>query len=462
MSALRAFWFGEADIAPLALFRILFGLQLFNWFWQLFPNLNAFFTDEGILPRRELIESYPDRLSLLMLLGEWWQVALVWVVSCAVALLLTVGWHTRLASFLAFVLVSTFSWRDPLILDGSDFVFRMVPLWLTFTNAGDLYSVDAFVAGRPASGRGPAFPIRILELQVAWIFLATGIEKLGGPTWIDGTAAYYALQLEHTFGRTWARPVAIQPVLYALISWGTLAMELAFLPLAMLPSRLTRLAAAAGAAVVQVGILALMNVGNFPVIMLSTLVLFVPASWVRRLVRDEAIHVARRAMRPSRVATAALACLAALAFATGLPWELDAIRPSGGLASLLRLASVDQRWDMFSPDPTRSDGWMLAPGRLDDGTTLDLITGGPDDRAERYSDALYTRWVKVQERIASEGYGAYRLEYARHFCRTRNFHPRPGRSPLVSFDLYYIERTIRAPGEGPPLINEKKLWTHRC
>ena len=46
MTRLRTFWFGEVDLAPVALFRILYGLQLFNWFWQLLPNLNAFFTDE--------------------------------------------------------------------------------------------------------------------------------------------------------------------------------------------------------------------------------------------------------------------------------------------------------------------------------------------------------------------------------------------------------------------------------
>jgi len=61
MGRFREFWVGETDIAPVALFRILFGLLLLNWFWQLFPNLTAFFTDAGILPRHELARAYPDR-----------------------------------------------------------------------------------------------------------------------------------------------------------------------------------------------------------------------------------------------------------------------------------------------------------------------------------------------------------------------------------------------------------------
>jgi hypothetical protein len=48
-----------------------------------------------------------------------------------------------------------------------------VPLWLAFTAAGDAFALDAVLRRR----RGPAFPVRVLELQVAWIYLASGLEK---------------------------------------------------------------------------------------------------------------------------------------------------------------------------------------------------------------------------------------------------------------------------------------------
>lgn len=493
MKRLQSFWLGEADIAPVAFFRILFGLQLFNYFWQLYPNLAAFFTDEGIFPRRQLLAFYPERLSLLNLVGEWWQVAVLWAFSCVVALALTVGWRTRLASFLAFVLIVAFQWRNPLILDGSDLVFRFVPLWLMFVNAGGLYSIDALRGAQPPSGRGWALPVRILELQVAWIYLATGIEKLAGALWIDGTAAYYALQLEHTFGRWWARPIALQPVLVKIISWATIAVELGFLPLVMIPSRWTRVVAAAAAGGLHFGILTMMNVGNFPVIMISTLVLFLPPTWIRAFVdrthgalQRRIPRTARRswerfvafaanrlptqtdqAARPNellqRFAALALIVFALFVFSTAVPRQLDMLRPTGDTAGLVRFLSLDQRWDMFSPDPARADGWMLGPARLTDGTTFDLYTGGPvDNVSARYSDPLYTRWVKVHERIANAGYGDYRLEYARYFCRARNLHLRPGQVPLDAFEVIYIERVVRAPEEGPPVFNEYKLWEHKC
>src|SRR5207245_5501093 len=76
------------------------------------------------------------------------------------------------------------------------------------------------------------------------------------------------------------------------------------------------------------------------------------------------------------------------------------------------LPIFDQRWDMFSPDPAQADGWMLAPAKLADGGTYDLLTGGPVSTAPRWSDPLYTRWVKVFERIANS-------EIGRAACRGR-------------------------------------------
>lgn len=494
---MKRFLIGEADLAPVALFRILYGLLLFNWVWQLYPNLAAFFTDEGILPRQELLEHYGDRFSLLNVFGEWWQVAIFWALGLVVALMVTFGWRSRLAAFLAFIVVSSFSWRDPLILDGSDFVFRMLPLWLAFTDCGALYSLDALERSRRGEEprrSGYALPVRILELQVAWIYLATGVEKMGGTLWPSGLATYYALQLEHTFGRSWANPLATNLAFAHVMTWGTLAVELAFLPLAMIPSRITRLVAVIAAAGLHAGIIALMNVGNFPVIMLAALVLFLPGDWVDRAMRSIAERVQLR-VRPRAIAwadgvareatgiialprvelpghvrpletplgSALLVVAAAFAFATAVPAQWEALRPAGDTASLLRFLSVDQRWNMFSPEPARSDGWMTMPAVLANGSEVDVLWAERvPEGSERYSDPLYTRWTKVQERMASSAYSDYRLEYARSFCRLRNLHLAPGQVALATFEIHYVQRTVQAPGEGPPTFRDFLVWSHRC
>src|SRR5437762_5263681 len=249
------------------------------------------------MPRALLIAQFPDRFSLIPGMGTWWEVALFWGASLAVAVMLTIGWHTRTACILAFLAVASFEWRNPLLLDGSDIVFRLIPFWLALTNCGDLYSVDAArrkARGEILTGNGPALPIRVLELQVGWIYLMTGLEKMAGTLWKGGTATFYALQLEHTFGRSWAYPLATNMIVVHLMSWGTLVVELAFLPLSIIPSRITRLMAVAGAAILHGGILTMMNVGNFPVIMLSALILFLPAEWVRSWVEAVQARISPR------------------------------------------------------------------------------------------------------------------------------------------------------------------------
>jgi hypothetical protein len=323
----------------------------------------------------------------------------------------------------------------------------------------------------------------------------TGLEKMAGTLWKDGTATFYALQLEHTFGRSWAYPVATNMVVVHLMSWGTLAVELLFLPLTMLGTRLTRLAAVVGAFMLHFGIATLMNVGNFPVIMISTLILFLPAEWIRafvggvqarfapyvaprivaaaagatrelaappraRLVRPE-IRPIRRDRAVHAAGAVMLIGITALALSTAFPSWAAAYRPQGQLAQVIFFVALDQRWDMFSPDPAQADGWMLAPAKLADGGTYDLLTGGPVSTTPRWSDPLYTRWVKVFERIANSAYTEYRLEFGRSFCRLRNFHLKPGQSRLDTFELNYVERTIHAPGEEPTL-QDYHIWSHTC
>lgn len=476
-----AFWFGDLDLAPVAAFRIVLGLLSFNWFWQLYPHLTQFFTDEGMFPRSSQVLFFPRHLTFLNAAGEWWQVALFWALGLSVALALAVGFHSRTAAFVTFVMLGSFSLRDPLVGDASDQVFRASAFWLTFTAAGDRYSVDAWLRarrGEPLSGRGRAFPVRILELQFAWIYLATGLEKVGGGLWRDGFAVFYSLQLEHTFARPWAVPLAQNVELTQLVTQLTVVVELAFLPLAFLPyiRRVGRILAVLTAAGLHLSILLLMNVGNFPFIMVAGLIPFLPSEWLSRVIdrlplpRELVRHTAAPRVTARQVAATswlsvaragALVVLALLVFSTSLPAYIATPRPEP-VDRVLQYANLLQKWNMFSPDPPTSDGWMRIPAVLADGTRIDLVTGRTTSDEPLYADPFYSRWTKVTEWIASSANGAYREEYSRMYCRLRNLHLQPGQSPIVSFDLVYYERKVPSPGDmqGPP--RRILLNSHHC
>lgn len=486
-----AFFFGTTDLAPIAVFRIVYGILAFNWFWQLYPNLTQFFTDEGLFPRTSQVLFFPRHFTLLNSAGELWQVTLFWGVALVATAMLAAGFHTRAAAVMTFVAIGSFGLRNPLMGDASDQVFRAAAFWLAFTRAGDRFSVDAAfrrTRGEPELRTGPALPVRIVELQFAWIYLATGLEKLGGELWTNGTAVYYSLQLEHTFARPWAAGLAWDATLARLATHGTVVAEILFLPFVFLPvvRRFGRPVAVTVAAGLHLSIIAFMNVGNFPAIMLAGLIPFVPAGAVDRVVRRLSAAAgrtgaARDRVRTSadprtgsvtaaptsqqvwsrRLATTALVALALTVFSTALPASYGVRLPDPTYRAL-QYVNLVQSWNMFAPDPATADGWLRIPALLANGNTVDLVTGrAPSDEPLR-ADPLYSRWTKVTEWIAAARNAEFRLEYSRMYCRLRNLHLEPGESPIISFDLVYTERRIPPPGQPQPPLRPILLGSHRC
>ena len=471
----REFWFGQTDLAPLSLLRIVYGLLLIVWLAQLWPDLAAFFSDEGMMPRSQLVSSYPGLPSLLMLVGQWWQVAAFWCAAVVVAVMLTVGYRTRLACLLAFVAVLSFANRNPLMLDSSDFVFKLVPFWMMFTAAAERYSIDALLRkarGETSSGRGPAFPVRLLEFQIGWIYLATALEKWPGKTWLDGTAVYYVFQLSHTFARPFAAPLASNLDLVRAFTWETLAVEVASLPLMFLPGP-CRLLGMAAVVLLQLGILTMLNVGNFPLIMLAVMVLFLPPAWIERLtarVRDSRLWgAARRACLrlpgpegrggaapawPRRIGYTGLAVLAAGAFSLALPARFSGITPPPNVRDGLVFVGLNQAWNMFSPNPSRTDWWVMAPGQLSDGSEYDVLP--------RSWRTIYSRWMKIMDRLSIPGHSGYLQEFGRSICRLHNNHLGAGQPQLMTFQIHFVSRIIPPPELGDFELSDVLLWHHRC
>lgn len=92
---------------------------------------------------------------------------------------------------------------------------------------------------------------------------------------------------------------------------------------------------------------------------------------------------------------------------------------------------------------------------------LTMIPRAADNSDERYSEPLQSRWKRALERIASVAHTDYRLEYARHICRTHELHLGPGDVPIATVDVHDAERVIVAPGEGPPTFRDIQFWSRR-
>ncbi len=186
------FWFHPTPTSTLALVRIAYGAVLLTWCALISFDLFAFFSDSGILPERlarpwtwSLFDVFSSDLALVLLFGF-----LVVAAACVL-----VGFHTRLAAVVAFVVLLSLERRNFLVLNAADILLRLFALYLALAPAGAALSVDRWRHHRDRFWEFPArapWALRLMQIQISVLYLFTVWLKLQGETWNQGTAASYA------------------------------------------------------------------------------------------------------------------------------------------------------------------------------------------------------------------------------------------------------------------------------
>jgi hypothetical protein len=207
---------------------------------------------------------------------------IVFAVLAASYAAMAVGLHSRIAvaaCFAGSVLQTGWNW---LPLSAAHQVMTVTLFCLVWADTGRLWSVDALRARRPVSEPlplQPVWPLDLIRCQIAAIYGASGLWKLFGPTWRDGSAVHYALNLD-IFNRF---PGEIPPSAAWILmgaTYGVLAWELAF-PVLVCFRRTRRFTLAAGVAL-HLGLWATLELGTFSWIMIASYVAFLDPAWVAR------------------------------------------------------------------------------------------------------------------------------------------------------------------------------------
>jgi hypothetical protein len=230
----EAFFHAPCDARVCALVRIGFSLVVLTHLSVLFPDRIRWFTEQGVLSAEASQQiASPYGWSLFwMLPGTPQVVTLCLGLAIANAVLLLVGLLPRLNALCLFLWLYSLQMRNPLIVDGEDTVMRMIAFFLIWMPSGQCWSLNALIRhwlGFPPAGlAAPGWSLRLLQIQMAAIFLSTGLLKLAGDEWVDGTALYYVSRLDDFFGRF---PVPAwlfdTPWTVALMTWAVVLVELA-------------------------------------------------------------------------------------------------------------------------------------------------------------------------------------------------------------------------------------------
>ncbi|TXI07418.1 MAG: DUF393 domain-containing protein [Rhizobium sp.] len=153
-------------------------------------------------------------------------------------------------------------------------------------------------------------------------------------------------------------------------------------------------------------------------------------------------------------------------------WNLTTVNflPQGFarvLATPVRMLRVDQQWNQLAPSPSKTDGWMVVPGKLADGSEIDLLhpdRGAPDyGKPWNYSQTHRNiRWHSYFSHLWEPDNEAQRQYYGAYLCRQWNTgHSDNPSSRLMTFKLIYMLERTPPPGEQAQ-IEQVVLSRHEC
>jgi Vitamin K-dependent gamma-carboxylase len=227
--AWNRFWFTEIPTSTYALFRIAFGILTFCWALSLAPSVFAFYSRDGVLPVRPDYNSNFD-WSVFDVFPSDVAVAIVYFLLYIAALMLIVGFRTRLAAFVVFVCLISFGRRNPWVLNSGDLLVFVLSFYAMLMPSGEGFSVDRWLRDRAhfwEFGTRAIWPLRLVQIQVSVLYVAAVWAKVRGTTWNDGTAVSYAFRMED-LERFPVPGFVTDTVLIAnVLTYGTLAVELA-------------------------------------------------------------------------------------------------------------------------------------------------------------------------------------------------------------------------------------------
>jgi len=417
------------DLRSLAVFRMAMALLLLGQAILLSPDFDAFYGAEGV----SLSHGWSESLVASLIFG----------LLPLFAICLLMGFFTRLVTLLSLVGLVIVQEANPQILQGGDFLLRLLLFWSLFLPLSHTWSVDA----RFRKPRFISLPWTTylagwaLTFQICFVYWFAALLK-SDPLWTqNGNALFYALDIEH-FTTPLGLYVRQFPDFLRALTFGTLCLEIAGPCLLFIPYR--RDACRLFAVVFfigfhLIGMQGLLRIGLFPWVCAAAWLVFIPGSlwdWLgargKALPKDKktktkqeaAVQGKGIASHPAWISLDyGCSALVIAAFLDILAWNIASV---GGNASLHWMKQhdvfgntlrLDQRWNMYAPYPRKEHGWLVIPADLAEGTQVDLFTGQavswekPKDIGAYFGDDRWRRYLSNlfddRDPQALQGYADY-------------------------------------------------------
>lgn len=470
-SAARAYF--SLDPRSLAAFRIGLGWLVLSDFAERARQLEAHYTDFGLLPRDALraLAAHPN-YSFHLLGGGFAFEATLFALSGIAALCLALGFQTRWASIATYVFLFSVQGRNPLLNHGADDFELSMLMWAPFLPLGAVWSLDAL--RRPARlderAFGPVFSAGSvgLALQPLMLYTVITVSKFQYSAWTEGRAVYGLLHKAH-YVRPLGEFALTIPGFTTFATYATIVTEIAIVFLLASPWR--RDAARTWGVALNTGfhvmLFSMAKIGWFqPLSILAALPLLPASAWERvRWARAEVVTAGGATDATDAGATGAVAGRGPFArLAEGVCWaivvvSLVSVPPSlmreqfrypEPLASIYRVFHIERRYRMFANMDATPQGWWVIVGTLENGQTVDALTGSHAvslERPKSYVDLLPNdNWQMYWSNISRPYLAKIRPYLAEYVCRRWNRDARPGER-MASIEIVHVKERAVDPRE---------------
>nr|WP_255216517.1 HTTM domain-containing protein [Pseudenhygromyxa sp. WMMC2535] len=169
--------------------------------------------------------AFPGRWSLFFTVRDPTAVRAIWAVGVLALAMWTLGLFTRVSSIVGMVVWISLNGRNPLLFAFPDQLALMLGFLVALMPAGRGFSLDA--RWRGLGGPVPVWCRRVIQLQLAILYTASGLEKTGETWHEDGTAIYYTVLNPYNRHFLWGslaarlQPWLFKPATFVVLYWET-------------------------------------------------------------------------------------------------------------------------------------------------------------------------------------------------------------------------------------------------
>lgn len=185
------------DLRTLALFRACIALVILADLGLRLRDFTAFHAAGGLLPRSAHLAGGEALLWSFHFISDTplFQ-GVLFAIAALGAWALLIGYRTRAASIVSFLMLVSLQNRNPMVLQGGDVLLSCLAFWAMFLPLGARWSIDDALNVHSETERPQqhfsAATIGAL-MQTASVYFFTALLK-NGTEWANGTAVYYSLR----------------------------------------------------------------------------------------------------------------------------------------------------------------------------------------------------------------------------------------------------------------------------